>query len=731
MRYFNRLANYFRFTSLAITLGMMIALFCTVPLIMDYLLEQDMEEDQKMVESINVFIEDSFQRSSNYIATLHNLMERNNFVSEDSLNRYLQASIDLYPHFSSIEILNQQGIVVNVSESSSAVLGLDRSGEEFFEEAMKQQSMVRSDAIYYADDIISSAIAHYCDQGIIVGYLNLAEIETLLNNSGIRNDGYLVLLDRKGTYLRHPDQIKVSQREQEPLFHLMTKGSGEPGFLEATVTGEPMIINYMKTNNDLWTIALYQPKNEILKPIYVLILVAFLIITCVAVVAGYIQHKGNQKWMRGLDELKHKITEIIRGDYGAPLEYTSFEEFNELALHFNRAIDHIRDKRNALIEARDLAENANRAKTEFLTNMSHELRTPMNGIMGMIELLLLEEKETEKIEYLNIAKNSTKSLVTILNDILDYSKIEAGKLYLSEEIFSIRQLVYETKELYNVSAKQKGILIHTEFSTDIPEKIKGDPVRLKQVLANLIGNAVKFTKEGFVRITVELVQKTQAEIAVQFSIQDTGIGIEETIKPYIFESFLQGEGTYSKNYSGTGLGLAISKQLVMLMKGSIHFQSTPGKGSTFIFWVPLKLTDELTADRQHTGFENSLEEKKTILLIEDDQHIRFYVHELLSKHYPNFSIIEARSGQEGIERFKETEIDLILMDIAMPVMDGIEAALEIKKIEKGTTVPIVAISAYVYQEDRERCLRAGMVDFIEKPFQKEELLQKITEWISI
>jgi signal transduction histidine kinase/CheY-like chemotaxis protein len=388
-----------------------------------------------------------------------------------------------------------------------------------------------------------------------------------------------------------------------------------------------------------------------------------------------------------------------------------------------------------LVAARELADAANRAKTAFLANMSHELRTPMNGVLGMIALAKRRMADPAGLDYLDKAKQAADNLLVVLNDILDISKIEAEHMVLEDVPLQLADIVANLGSVLENKATEKGLRLITDLPADLMRQgLQGDSLRLGQILFNLVGNAIKFTGQGEVLLRARSVGETAATVQVRFDVVDTGIGITPEAQARLFRSFEQADNSMTRKYGGTGLGLAISKHLVQLMGGEIGVESTPGTGSTFWFVVPFKKREPSAVAPAPSSSSRSAEQclqqdyaGSRVLVAEDEPITQIVSCGLLED--VGLVVDVAEDGQQALLLARQNRYALILMDMQMPILNGVEATQAIRADSLNAATPILAMTASAFDEDQDACFAAGMNDFISKPVVPEKLFEMLLKWL--
>lgn len=439
----------------------------------------------------------------------------------------------------------------------------------------------------------------------------------------------------------------------------------------------------------------------------------------------------NEIRLRSISEIRKAISSLSP-DSVIDID-NSDDDLIKIISFLQRQIEKAKELEGQLIVSKNIAEKAALAKSQFLSTMSHEIRTPMNAVIGFTHLLLQMNPQPEQMEYLKLLKFSAENLLVLINDILDFNKIEAGKIEFEEADFSIKELVTNIRLALLQKANEKDIQLKLLLDQELPNAIKGDPVRIGQILTNLISNAVKFTKEGKVTITASLSKKTAEYTIIDFEVADTGIGIPEDKLEHIFDSFTQASSDTTRKFGGTGLGLTITKRLLQLMGSEISVSSRVGKGSVFYFSLKLKNSNKQFV--VNTGEDNYFDAKSLkgvkLLIAEDNQ-----INVILAKQYMKLWDIEcdvAENGEIALMLVQTNDYDMVLMDLQMPEMDGYQTTTEIRKLpgDKFKKLPIVALTASAMLDIKDQAFIVGMNDYVSKPFNPDELYRKIALYSGI
>jgi signal transduction histidine kinase/ActR/RegA family two-component response regulator len=472
-----------------------------------------------------------------------------------------------------------------------------------------------------------------------------------------------------------------------------------------------------------------------------------LLFVIVILVSGAISRFTIRLLARPLGMLQAGITSVRKGDLEPIQVSKTGDEIEFLGESFNRMIEALATSRREIRAQHELheqrikerteqleedvrrAQAANKAKSEFLANVSHELRTPMNGVIGMLDMALASHTPADQMEELQTAQRCAYSLLALLNEILDLSKIEAGKMTLEKIPFDLRATL---NDCIKAQRPNTGVTLNSEVSPDVPEQIMGDPLRVRQILSNLLSNAMKFTEHGSTLARVDSQCSESGELSLQITVQDSGTGIPADKLPFIFDEFTQADDSVSRKFGGTGLGLAITRRLVELQGGQIRAESQLGSGTTIYVTLPYEVSVEEDSQLQGVSPEpmsNSFANLARILIVEDNQVNQKVVTAVLRKR--GYTIELANDGMEALSKLEtQGTFDLVLMDVQMPVLDGLEATRRIRQEKRWHDLPIVAMTAHAMNGDRERCLDAGMNGYISKPVHPSHLLNTVDEYLN-
>jgi signal transduction histidine kinase/DNA-binding response OmpR family regulator len=585
--------------------------------------------------------------------------------------------------------------------------------------------------------------------GIIVGVLKL-ENQNLLGNlsqAKLGKSGVFVMLTktRPARYLAHPnkDMILSTRPADASLSGVRGLQGFEGNSEDDTTLGVRSLYSFKSLRTVNWLLMAIVPLDEVYAPVlqaerraWGITAAICLIIIPVSWILAWLMLDPLSRLRGDIERLRNGLSPM------APGERTNrYRERDDEVGDVARSVYALIDERSAASEkqqaaerrSRELAESASQAKTEFLAHMSHEVRTPMNGVLGLTELLLDTELSPEQLDYVQTILSSGQALLAICNDILDLSKIDAGKLEIEEIAYDPVKVLHEVISLFAPRASARGLVLDAEVTAEVPRSLVGDPRRLRQVLSNLIGNSLKFTVAGSVRAAVRVAARSEGEIILAFSIIDTGMGMTEEQQAKLFHDYAQAEASTARRFGGTGLGLAICRRLVEAMGGAFDVVSAPGCGSTFTFTmrgapadfgVAQDLAPRLTdTKRRYAG---------RVLLVEDNV-VNVKVARATLRRF-GLEVIEAQNGQVALELLATESVDLILMDMNMPVMDGLEATRRIRAAESTGEFagrrPIIAMTANVLQDASDACRAAGMDGFLAKPFRSAQIAEVLARWLS-
>ncbi|SDH65317.1 response regulator [Pseudomonas abietaniphila] len=587
----------------------------------------------------------------------------------------------------------------------------------------------------HTGQLIANQLAPASEYGVIVGNNDVLEslMKATMSTPHVR---FLEVQDNTGRVLVHveqaPDGTRSRQMEifQAPIRLQQVKQDGNRLDDSDDMTGVPIEDYLGRVLVGMSSDAFNVREQEILLKAGILALFALLFTYILA-------RRLSLSLSQPISAMSDAVKAIQHGDYTTPLPVADDAELGDLARHINnlalgleKASREQKQAMDELIRTREEAERANSAKSEFLAMMSHELRTPMNGVLGMLQLMGTTKMTEEQAEYSALATESTEHLLRVINDILDFSRFERDALELENISFNLADLIATSVQAFAHNAQQRGLALELDVQPGLDLlRVKGDPTRIRQILVNLIGNALKFTEFGSVRVETAWRQSDAQHILFTCAVRDSGIGISPELLESMFDAFQQADNSISRRYGGTGLGLPIARNLAERMGGSLYAESSEGLGSVFHLEIPLQqVQQEEPVPPSGAVGEMPQERDGCVLLVEDNPVNRTVVEAMLRSLGLQVSV--AGDGAQAVSMASQEKYALILMDCRLPIMDGYEATRRIRQLPELETLPIIALTANARHGDREICLQAGMNDYLAKPFKRTDLQQVLQRWLT-
>ncbi|PTQ68492.1 ATP-binding protein [Pseudomonas sp. GV071] len=587
----------------------------------------------------------------------------------------------------------------------------------------------------HTGQLIANQLAPATEYGVIAG--NIQVLNTLLKATlDTPHVRFIEVRDRQDNILAYEEQASAQDKSatQVEIFHapihLQRLALSKDLPYSASSNGNSHLDNdylgrvVVGMSND----AFNSQQQAILLKATVLALFALLL-------TFFVARRLARRLSQPISTMADAVKAIQAGNYRTALPEVDDNELGGLARHINNLASGLEQASleqqqsiAQLVKAREESEQANRAKSDFLAMMSHELRTPMNGVLGMLQLLETTEMTDEQAEYSALATESTEHLLKVINDILDFSRIERGALELERITFNLLELIQSSAQVFQHSAQQRGLQLQLDTQAGLEQLVvKGDPTRIRQILVNLLGNALKFTEEGNIRIETRWQALDNEVLWFSCAVHDSGIGISPERLEHMFDAFQQADNSISRRYGGTGLGLPIARTLAERMGGTLNAESQEGRGSIFTLEIPLPFARQSERAAEHSVDDASSGKGHKVLLVEDNPVNQTVIEAMLRSLGYQVSLVG--DGAQALNTVERHEFAAVLMDCRLPVMDGYEATRQIRRLPARTDLPIIALTANALQGDREACLQAGMNDYLAKPFKRADLQRILQAWV--